>query len=71
VGIRWADHATPSIRKMWALTSPTCDGRSVGMVRLWTKTMEFVFVCLYSPDDEGMHSTHVVIKSKNKKLHVS
>jgi hypothetical protein len=28
-----------------ALTSPPCGGRSVGMVRLWTKTTEFVF-CL-------------------------
>jgi hypothetical protein len=37
VGIRWADHATPSIRKKLALTSPTRGGRSVGIVRLRTK----------------------------------
>jgi hypothetical protein len=36
-GIRCADHATPSIRKMLALTSPTSCGRSVGVVRLRTK----------------------------------
>jgi hypothetical protein len=36
-GIRCADHATPSIRKMLALTSPTSGGRSVGVVRLRTK----------------------------------
>jgi hypothetical protein len=37
LGIRCADHATPSIRKMLALTSPTSGGRSVGIVRLRTK----------------------------------
>jgi hypothetical protein len=37
VGIRCADHATPSIRKMLALTSPTGGGLSVGIVRLRTK----------------------------------
>jgi hypothetical protein len=31
VGIRCADHATPSTRKSLALTSPTCGGRSVGI----------------------------------------
>jgi hypothetical protein len=36
-GIRYADHATPSIRKKLALTSPTSGGRSVGIVRLRTK----------------------------------
>jgi hypothetical protein len=36
-GIRCADHATPSIRKKLALTSPTSGGRSVGIVRLRTK----------------------------------
>jgi hypothetical protein len=35
-GIRCADHATPSIRK--ALTSPTSGGRSVGIVRVRTKS---------------------------------
>jgi hypothetical protein len=43
VGIRCADHATPSTRKKLALTSPTNGGRSVGIVRLRTKTTEFSF----------------------------
>jgi hypothetical protein len=30
-----------------ALTSPTSGSRSVGIVRLWTKATEFVFVCLW------------------------
>jgi hypothetical protein len=37
MGIRFADHATPSISKKLALTSPTSGGRSVGIVRLRTK----------------------------------
>jgi hypothetical protein len=36
-GIRCADHATPSIHKKFALTSPTSGGRSVGIVRLRAK----------------------------------
>jgi hypothetical protein len=36
-GICCADHATPSIRKKLALTSPTSGGRSVGIVRLRTE----------------------------------
>jgi hypothetical protein len=36
-GIRCTDHATPSILKKLALTSPTSGGRSVGIVRLRTK----------------------------------
>jgi hypothetical protein len=47
VGIRHADHVAPSIRKELAITSPTSAGRSVGIVRSWTQTMEFslVFMC--------------------------
>jgi hypothetical protein len=48
VGIHHADHVAPSIRKMLAITSPTSGGRSVGIVRLRTQTMEFsflVFIC--------------------------
>jgi hypothetical protein len=41
VGIRCADHATSSIRKKLALTSPTRDGRSVGIVRSRTQATEF------------------------------
>jgi hypothetical protein len=40
VGIRCADHVTPSIRKKLALTSPSSGGRSVGIVRSRTKTTE-------------------------------
>jgi hypothetical protein len=43
VGIRCADHATPSIRKKLALTWATCGGRSVGIVRLRSKATEFLF----------------------------
>jgi hypothetical protein len=40
-GIRYADHATLSIRKKLVLTSSTCSGRSVGIIRLRTKVMAF------------------------------
>jgi hypothetical protein len=43
VGIRCADHATPSPPKL-ALTSPTSGGRSVGIVRSRTKATEFSLV---------------------------
>jgi hypothetical protein len=43
VGIRHADHVAPSIRKKLAVTSPTSGGRSVGIVRSRTQTMEFSF----------------------------
>jgi hypothetical protein len=36
-----------------ALTTPTCGGVSVGIVRLRTKTTEFVFVCSYLDQWEG------------------
>jgi hypothetical protein len=42
VGIRHADHVAPSISKSWH-TSPTSGGRSVGIVRSRTETMEFFF----------------------------
>jgi hypothetical protein len=49
VGIRFADHVAPSIRKKLAITSPTSGGRSVGIVRSRTQTMEFfVFFCFCS-----------------------
>jgi hypothetical protein len=41
VGIRRADHVAPSISKKLAITSPTNGGRSVGVVRSRTQTMEF------------------------------
>jgi hypothetical protein len=40
VGIRHADNVAPSIRKKLAITSPTSGGRSVGIVRSRTQTME-------------------------------
>jgi hypothetical protein len=43
VGIRWADHATLSIRKKLALTSRAIGGRSVGIVRLRTKCLGVLF----------------------------
>jgi hypothetical protein len=41
VGFRCTDHATRSIRKKLALTSPTRGGRSVSTVCSWTKATEF------------------------------
>jgi hypothetical protein len=43
MGICCADHVTTSVRKKLALTSPTSGGRLVGIVRSWTKAMEFSF----------------------------
>jgi hypothetical protein len=44
VGIRCAGHATPSIYKKFALTSPTSGSRLVGIVRSRTKATEFSFL---------------------------
>jgi hypothetical protein len=44
VGIRYADHVAPSIRKKLALASLTSGGRSVGIVRLRTKAMELLLL---------------------------
>jgi hypothetical protein len=41
-GIRRTDHATSLYPQELALTSPTSGGRSIGIVRSGTKTMEFV-----------------------------
>jgi hypothetical protein len=38
-----ADHMAPSVRKKLAITSLTSGCRSVGIVRSWTQTMEFLF----------------------------
>jgi hypothetical protein len=38
-GIRHADHVAPSIRKMFAITSLTSGGHSVGIVRSRTQTI--------------------------------
>jgi len=42
VGTRCADHVTPLYPQKLALTSPTGGGRSVGIVRVWTKATELV-----------------------------
>jgi hypothetical protein len=44
VGIRHADHVTPSIRKKLSLTSPRSDGRSVGIVHPRTQATELLFI---------------------------
>jgi hypothetical protein len=44
VGIHHADQVAPFIRKKLAITSPTSGGRSVGIVRSRTQTMEFSLV---------------------------
>ena len=44
VGTRCADHVTPLYPQKFALTSPTCGGRSVGIVRVRTKATEFSLV---------------------------
>ena len=49
VGIRCADHVTPLYPQKLALTSPTGGGRSVGIVRVRTKTTEFVLFLLWLP----------------------
>jgi len=41
VGIRCADHVTPHYPQKLALTPPTGGGRSVGIVRSWTRATEF------------------------------
>jgi len=43
VGTRCADHVTPLYPQKLALTSPTGGSRSVGIVRVRTKAMEFSF----------------------------
>jgi hypothetical protein len=44
IGIRHADHGAPSIRKKLTITSPTRGGRSVGIVRSRSQTIEFSLV---------------------------
>jgi hypothetical protein len=48
IGIRHGDHVAPSIRKTLTITSPTSGGRSVGIVRSRTRTMEFSLVFSFS-----------------------
>jgi hypothetical protein len=52
VGIRYADHVVPCIRKKLELTSPISGGRSVGKIRSWTQATEFLFfLLLHSVED--------------------
>ena len=44
VGTRCADHVTPLYPQKLTLTSPTGGSRSVGIVSVRTKAMEFSFV---------------------------
>jgi hypothetical protein len=44
LGIRHADHVAHSNPQKLAITSSTSGGRSVGIVRSWTQTMEFSLV---------------------------
>jgi hypothetical protein len=66
VGIRCAEHATPSTRKWLTLTSPTSGGRSVGRFRLRTKATELSFSsvsALLLPSD-GLCQAHTDIPQK-------
>jgi len=47
VGTRCADHVTTLCPQKLALTSPTGGGRSVGIVRVRTKTTVFSFYITY------------------------
>jgi hypothetical protein len=49
MGIRCADHATPSVRKKMALTLSTSGDRSVGIVRSWIQATEFfkLYFCAF------------------------
>jgi hypothetical protein len=71
VGIRCADHATLSIRKKLALTSPISNGRSVGIVRLRTKATEFSFYRLNEENENHSFSRQIITNhfqlSKKKK----
>jgi hypothetical protein len=51
VGIRHADHVTPSIRKKLAIISPTSGGLSVSIVRSRTQAMEFSLVLSFMSND--------------------
>jgi hypothetical protein len=48
VGIRHAENVAPFIPQKLAITSPTSGGRSVGIVRLRTQTMDFFYTSTFS-----------------------
>jgi hypothetical protein len=64
-GIRCANHATPSIRKTLALTSPTSGDRSVGVARSQTKATELWFEDADRIDLSGASSGALVNTSMN------
>jgi len=72
VGTRCADHVTPLYPQKLARTSPTCGGRSVGIVRVRTKATEFVnmyFVgCIFLNGVTGFvsHQHETVAKSADQ-----
>ena len=72
VGNRCADHVTPLYPQKLARTSPTCGGRSVGIVRVRTKATEFVnmyFVgCIFLNGVTGFvsHQHETVAKSADQ-----
>jgi hypothetical protein len=56
MGIYCADHAIPFYPQKLALTSPTSDDRSVGIVRLRSKATEFSLVSEHvdlMPSEDG------------------
>ena len=61
MGTRCADHMTPLYPQKLELTSPTGGGRSVGIVRVRTKTMEFCFMKMLTgvsaPDSRTVYTT--------------
>jgi hypothetical protein len=72
LGIRHTDHVAPSIRKKLAITSPTSGGRSVGVVRSRTQTMEFVFIfliqkceCIQTTVVKNVESKVVLVHKQN------
>ena len=63
VGTRCADHVTPLYPQKLVLTSPTGGGRSVSIVRVWTKATEFSLVrvtTMYLPYMRKYKSAYVM-----------
>jgi hypothetical protein len=59
VGIRHADHVTPSNRKSWQSLRRSSGSRSVGIVRSRTQTMEFSLVSRVSQVEGVVILSHV------------
>jgi hypothetical protein len=57
VGIRHANHVTPSIRKNLAISSPTSGGRSVRIVRSRTQATGF---CLVNNNNNNNNNTYSI-----------